>query len=183
MRAARMSRQVPAGQSVGDGPLGAALALRTLYGAGMRLVHHVHTTASPSQVWATLGTPTRWPQFDVFLAKVRGPERPAVAGQHLVGISRWIALGIPLDVLEVKPERRLVVRVRTAPGITEELTFVLTPTTRGGTSISVSVVVDGLFAGVAAPVLWLANGLNARVLAARTHSLARHARRTAKTVA
>jgi uncharacterized protein YndB with AHSA1/START domain len=163
--------------------MGAALALRTLYGAGMRLVHHVQTAASPAQVWAVLGTPSRWPEFDVFLAKVRGPERPAAVGQHLVGISRWTALGIPLDVLEVEPEKRLVMRVRTAPGITEELTFVLTPTTRGGTSISVSVVVDGLFAGVAAPMLWLTNGLNARVLAARTHGVARHARRTAKTVA
>jgi hypothetical protein len=32
-------------------------------------------------------------------------------------------------------------------------------------------------------VLWLANGLNARVLAARTATMARAARRTAKTVA
>ena len=74
-------------------------------------------------------------------------------------------------------------RVRTAPGITEELTFVLTETTKGGTDIRVSIVVEGLFARPAAPVLWLANGLNARVLAARTATMARAARRTAKTVA
>lgn len=130
-----------------------------------------------------LGTPKQWPQFDVFLAKVRGTDRQAAVGQHLVGISRWTKLGIPLDVLEVEPERRLVMRVRTAPGITEELTFVLTPMTKGGTDISVSLVVDGLFAGPAAPLLWLANGLNARVLAHRTHRLARHSRRATKTVA
>ena len=130
-----------------------------------------------------LGTPKNWPQFDVFLSKVRGTDRPATVGQHLVGVSRWTALGIPLDVLEVEPERRLVLRVRTAPGLTEELTFVLTPTTRGGTAIALSLVVEGLFAGPAAPILWLANGLNARVLAARTHRLARQTRRTAKTVA
>ncbi|MCW2598277.1 MAG: Polyketide cyclase / dehydrase and lipid transport [Frankiales bacterium] len=149
----------------------------------MKLAHRVRTTASPAQVWALLGTPTQWPRFDVFLTKVRGTDRPAAVGQHLVGISRWTKLGIPLDVLEVDPEQRLVMRIRTAPGITEELTFVLTPTTKGGTDIAVSMVVDGLFAGPVAPVLWLANGLNARVLAARTHSLARQARRTAKTVA
>jgi uncharacterized protein YndB with AHSA1/START domain len=145
----------------------------------MKLAHRVRTSATPAQVWAVLGTPASWPQFDVFLAKVRGTTRAAEVGQHLVGISRWTTLGIPLDVLEVVPEQRLVMRVRTAPGITEELTFVLTPTTKGGTAISLSIVVDGLFAGPAAPVLWLANGLNARVLAARTQRMARQARRSA----
>jgi len=149
----------------------------------MKLVHRVRTSASPAQVWELLGTPTRWPQFDMFLTKVRGTDKPATVGQHLVGISRWTKLGIPLDVLEVEPEHRLVMRIHTAPGITEELTFVLTPTTRGGTDIAVAIVVDGLFARPAAPVLWLANGLNARVLARRTPHLARQARRTAKTVA
>ena len=149
----------------------------------MKLVHRVRTPASPAQVWEVLGTPTNWPLFDVFLSKVKGSSRPAAVGQHLVGVSRWTVLGIPLDVLEVDPERRLVLRVRTAPGITEELTFVLTPTTKGGTDIRVSIVVDGLFARPAAPVLWLANGLNAQVLAARTRTMARAARRSAKTVA
>ena len=145
----------------------------------MKLVHRVHTSASPALVWQLLGTPSCWPQFDLFLSKVKGTTRPAAVGQHLVGISRWTALGIPLDVLEVEPEQRLTMRVHTAPGITEELTFLLTPTTRGGTDICVSMVVDGLFARPAAPVLWLANGLNARVLAARTQRMARAARRTA----
>ena len=107
----------------------------------MKLAHHVHTSASPAQVWEMLGSPVQWPQFDIFLTKVRGADRPAAVGQHLVGISRWTKLGIPLDVLEVEPEQRLTMRVRTAPGITEELTFQLTPTTRGGTDICVSIVV------------------------------------------
>ncbi len=144
----------------------------------MKLVHRVRTSASPSQVWEVLGTPTNWPLFDVFLSKVKGSSRAAQVGQHLVGVSRWTVLGIPLDVLEVEPEQRLVMRVRTAPGITEELTFVLTQTTKGGTDIRVSIVVDGLFARPAAPVLWLANGLNARVLANRTARMARAARRS-----
>jgi len=149
----------------------------------VKLVHRVRTPASPTQVWGVLGTPTSWPLFDVFLSKVKGATRAASAGQHLVGVSRWTVLGIPIDVLEVVPEKRLVIRVRTAPGITEELTFVLTPTTKGGTDIRVSIVVEGLFAGPAAPALWLANGLNARVLAHRTGRLARAARRASKTVA
>ena len=149
----------------------------------VKLVHRVRTPAAPALVWDVLGTPANWPLFDVFLSKVKGSARAAEPGQHLVGISRWTVLGIPLDVLEVDPERRLVMRVRTAPGITEELTFVLTPTTRGGTDIRVSIVVEGLFARPAAPLLWLANGLNARVLATRTARMARAARRAARTVA
>ena len=145
----------------------------------MRLSHRVRTSASPALVWSVLGTPARWPEFDVFLTRVRGVAGTATAGQHLVGLSRWTALGIPLDVLEAVPEERLVLRVRTAPAITEELTFVLTPTTKGGTDISVSIVVEGLLARPAVPVLWLANGLNARVLAARTHKMAKAARRAA----
>jgi hypothetical protein len=74
-------------------------------------------------------------------------------------------------------------RVRTAPGITEELTFVLTPTTNGGTDIRVSIVVEGLFARAAAPLLWLANGLNAHVLASRTAALACASRPRVETVA
>jgi uncharacterized protein YndB with AHSA1/START domain len=149
----------------------------------VKLVHRVRTPAPPALVWDVLGTPANWPLFDVFLSKVKGSTRAATVGQHLVGISRWTVLGIPLDVLEVDPERRLVMRVRTAPGITEELTFVLTPTTNGGTDIRVSIVVEGLFARAAAPLLWLANGLNAHVLASRTAALACASRPPVETVA
>ncbi len=145
----------------------------------MRLAHSVRTSASPSEVWELLGTPAAWPQFDLFLRKVRGTEDAAAAGQHLVGVARWWALGIPLDVLEVVPYERLVLRVRTAPGVTEEVTHVLTPTLTGGTDIATSVVVEGLFARPAAIPLWLASGLTTRVLAARTHRVARERRRTA----
>lgn len=145
----------------------------------MRLTHRVRTSASPALVWEVLGNPARWPEFDVFLTKVRGADGAAAAGQHLVGISRWTTLGIPLDVIEAVPDQRLVMRVRTAPAVTEELTFVLTPTTRGGTVITVALVVEGLLARPAVPLLWLANGINARVLAGRTHRLAKAIRRSA----
>ncbi len=146
----------------------------------MRLAHSVRTSASPSEVWELFGTPAAWPQFDLFLRRVRGTEGQAAPGQHLVGVARWWALGIPLDVLEAVPDERLVLRVRTAPGLTEEVTHVLTPTVRGGTDIRTSVVVEGLFARPAAVPLWLASGLTTRLLAARTHRLARGRRRTAE---
>lgn len=145
----------------------------------MKLTHHVRTSASPALVWQTLGRPSQWPEFDVFLRGVRGVDGPATPGQHLVGVARALSLGIPLDVLEVDPERRLVLRVRTVPGLTEEVTFVVTPTVRGGSEIRVSVVLEGLLARPAVLPLWLANGLNARVLAARTHRAAKAQRRTA----
>ena len=146
----------------------------------MKLAHHVHTSAPPSLVWEMLGTPSRWPQFDVSLRGVRGTHGQAMAGQHFVGVARLLALGIPFDVLEVEPERRLVLRIRPLPGLTEEVTFVVTPTVRGGSDITVGVVLDGLLARPAVLPLWLANCLNARVLAARTHLAAKSARRSAR---
>ena len=139
----------------------------------MRLVHRVRTTASPAQVWELLGDPARWPQFDLFLRRVREGDGPASTGQQLVGVARWWSLAVPLEVLEAVPGERLVLRVRTAPGVTEEVTHVLVPTTRGGTVITVGIVVDGPFALPAALPLWLASGLTSRVLAARSHLLAR----------
>ena len=146
----------------------------------MKLVHRVRTSASPAEVWELIGTPSQWPQFELSLRRVRGASGGAQAGQHLVGVARWWALGIPLDVLEVVPYERLVLRIRTAPGVTEETTYVLTPTVRGGTDISTSVVVEGMFARQAALPLWLASGMTTRVLAARAHRLARGRRRTAE---
>ena len=145
----------------------------------MRLAHRVRTTASPEQVWEVLGDPCRWPECELLLRRVRGDVAQVRTGQHLVGILRLGRLGLPLDVLEAVPGERLVVRARTIPGIAEELTIVLTPTTRGGTEVRVSVVVDGLLAGAALPTAWLAAGLTARVLARRTARDSRRARRAA----
>ncbi|MBC7374712.1 MAG: SRPBCC family protein [Frankiales bacterium] len=143
----------------------------------MRLAHRVHTRATAAQVWQVLGDPQAWPTFDPFLWKVRGG--PARTGQHLVGIARVGRLRIPLDVVEAVPGRRLVLRVHTAPGVRETVTHEITPAVRGGCDLEVSVVVEGLFARLAVAPLYLASGLTARLLAARTDSAARAARRAA----
>ena len=145
----------------------------------MRLRHRVRTSASPTQVWTMLGSPERWQEYDVFLRRVRGAAGPATAGQHLLGVARWFALGIPIDVVEAVPERRLVVRVHAAPGVLQEVTSEITPLVRGGCDLVVSVVVEGLFARPAAVPLWLASGLTVRVLARRVEQIAWAARRAA----
>ncbi len=86
---------------------------------------------------------------------------------------------IPVDVLEAVPERRLVVRVHTAPGLVQEMTSEITPHVRGGCDLTVSVVVEGVFARLAALPLWVTAGLTARVLARRVERLARAARQVA----
>ncbi len=145
----------------------------------MRLRHRVRTSASPAQVWQVLGDPRRWPEFDVTLRRVRGSAGRAAAGQHLLGISRGLALRIPVDVVEVAPERRLVVRVRTAPGVVQEITTEIVPLVRGGCDLAVSVVVEGLFARATALPLWATAGLTTRVLAHRVEAIARAARQAA----
>ena len=142
----------------------------------MRLVHRVHTSASPAAVWELLGDTRGWSQFEMSLRGVRGQVAP---GAHLMARLRLSAFGVPVDVVEAVPEQRLVLVVHLLPGLREELTFDLTPSVRGGTDIALAVVVDGLLARPAALPLWLYDGFTARVLAARTERLAKLARRAA----
>lgn len=134
----------------------------------MRLGHRARTAAPPEQVWQALGNPTRWPEFMTTLKKVRGVHGPAREGQRLLGISRTpLGMAMPIDVLAAVANERLVLRVHSLPGVTEQTAFVLTRTTRGGTDISVSTEVVGLFALPALPGVWAALGVTARVLALR----------------
>ena len=145
----------------------------------MRLVHRVHTSATPAVVWRMLGDPGSWSQFDLFLRGVRGGRGRLSDGDRLMALLRLSAVGVPVDVVEALPERRLVLVVHLVPGLRQQVTYELMPAVRGGTDIAVSVVVEGLLARPAVLPLWLVDGLNARVLAARTDRLARQARRTA----
>ena len=145
----------------------------------MRLSHSARTSASPAQVWEVLGDPARWPEFDLFLRRVRGSHGRATTGQHLLGLQRVLSLPIPVDVVQAVPERRLVLRVHIAPGLREIVTFALTPTLSGGTDLAVSVVVDGLLARPAALPVWLARGVTTRVLARQTGRTARRSGRGA----
>ena len=145
----------------------------------VRLLRRARTAASPAQVWEVLGQPTRWPEFELFLRRVRGTHGAAAAGQVLMGVSRFGALSVPIDVLEVDPGRRLVVRVHAAPGVRETVTFEVLPVLQGGSDLRVGVVVEGLLARPAALPLWLAGGMTLRLLVARAERIARSARRAA----
>ncbi len=126
-----------------------------------------------------LGVPSSWPLFDLFLRGVRGGVSRVAEGQRLMVLARLSTLAIPVDVVEVVPEERLVLLVHTAPGLRERLAFDLTPAVPRGTDIRLTVVVDGAFAVAAALPLWLADGLTTRLLAARTDRQARQARSAA----
>ena len=145
----------------------------------MRLAHRARTRATPAQVWQVLGEPGRWPEFDPTLRKVRGATGAALPGQALVGVSRIGGLALPIDVVEVVPGSRLVLRVHTAPGVVETVTHEVTPVLQGGADVQVSVVVEGLFARLAVVPLWLASGLTLRLLATRADRIARSARSAA----
>ena len=145
----------------------------------MRLSQRVRTSASPSQVWEVLGEPSRWPEFELLLRRVRGSDGPVATGQTLLGVSRVALLAVPIDVLEAVAGARLVLRVHAAPGVVERLTFEIVPLVRGGSDICVSVVVDGMFARAAALPLWLGSALTTRVLGVRAERLARAARSAA----
>lgn len=145
----------------------------------MRLAQRVRTSASPSQVWEVLGQPHRWPEVELVLRRVRGSDGPVAPGQTLMAVSRFASLAVPIDVLEAVPGSRLVLRVHAAPGVVERLAFEIVPLARGGSDISVSVVVEGLFARAAVLPLWLGSAIMARVLGVRVERLAQAARRAA----
>lgn len=142
----------------------------------MRLSHRAHTTATPAEVWPLLADPARWSTFDLLVRRVRGRAGKVAPGQRLVALGRFLSLHVPVDVLEVVPEQRLVLLVHTLPGVRQQVTVDLVPAVRGGTEVTVSGVVDGLFAVPAALPLWLVDGLTVRVLAARSDRDARAAR-------
>ena len=145
----------------------------------MRLAHRVHTSATPAQVWEVLGDPQRWPQFDPTLRAVRGASRTTAAGQRLVGLSRMGALGIPLDVLEASPPYRLVVLVHTMPGLRQQVTTDVVPAARGGSYLTVAMILDGLLVWPALWPAWWTTALHARLLGHRADLVARAARRSA----
>ena len=145
----------------------------------MRLAQRARTTASPAQLWEVLGDPVRWPEFEAFLRRVRGTHGRAAAGQTLVGVSRVASLAVPIDVLEAEPASRLVLRVHTAPGVRQTMTFEVVPRVQGGSDVHLTVLVDGPLAMPAAAPLWLSSSFTLRLLVARAERIARAARRAA----
>ena len=145
----------------------------------MRLAHRVHTAASPAQVWEVLGDPRRWPEFELSLRGVRGRPDRVLTGQRLTGLSRFAMLGIPIDVVEATPPSRVVLLVHAVPGLREQVRFDVTPAARGGSDVTVSLVVDGPLGWPAVAPLFLSNALTVRLLASRTDRIARAARRAA----
>ncbi|MDP3711193.1 MAG: SRPBCC family protein [Mycobacteriales bacterium] len=133
----------------------------------MRLSHRVGTRASPEQVWSVLGRPQRWPEFDVALRRVRGATGEARTGQHLMAVVRGLPVAVPVDVVEALPTRRLVLRVASFPGMAHEVTTEVVPRLRGGCTLSVRVVTDGLLARPAALPVWALSALTTRLLASR----------------
>jgi uncharacterized protein YndB with AHSA1/START domain len=133
----------------------------------MRLVHRATTSAPPAEVWALLGCPARWPEFDLRLRRVRGADGPAAAGQHLLAIARVVGLPVPLDVEEAVENQRLRLTIYLAPGLRERATFELVEVLRGGTTITSTTVVEGPFARLAAVPLWAGRGIIVRLLAIR----------------
>lgn len=143
----------------------------------MRFAHRVQASASPAQVWALLGDPQAWPRFHPMIRRVRGASGTVRTGQTLLAVARLTSVRIPVDVVDAVPERRLELRLHTAPGVVERVLFELAPRVRGGTVLRVGVSVEGLFARLAAVPLWLADGLVARVLVTLADRSARASRR------
>ena len=143
----------------------------------MRIVHRIHTAATPAEVWELLGDPRRWPEFELRLRQVRGSAGKASAGARLKAMARVAPVGLPVDIVEAVPGQRLVMVIHTMPGLRERVAVDITPNVRRGSDVRVTVTLEGPLARVATVPLWFTSGVTTRVLATRTDRIARAARR------
>jgi hypothetical protein len=137
-----------------------------------RVSHRKHTPASPPDVWAVLGDPRRWPEFDVLLTRVEGmsgdvPRGVVAAGQHLDGVGRGVPRRMLVEVRRVVPRSTLVVTRRVLPGVSVDTEYVLIPATRGGTQLVTVVRTAGPIGRIFLPPLWLAAAASAHRLGRR----------------
>ena len=84
--------------------------------------------APPSEVFAILADPTTYPEWLVGASDIREVDAnfpsPGAKFHHMVGVKPFV---IPdsTEVIDVEPDRRLKLRVRTRPFVVAEATFEL----------------------------------------------------------
>ena len=84
--------------------------------------------ASPSEVFAVISDPTTYPDWLIGASQIRDVDHnwpsPGTKFHHLVGIKPFV---VPdsTEVIDVEPDRRLKLRVRTRPFVVAEATFEL----------------------------------------------------------
>ena len=84
--------------------------------------------APPSAVFAVLADPTTYPEWLVGASDIREVEpnfpSPGAKFHHMVGVKPFV---VPdsTEVIDVEPDRRLKLRVRTRPFVVAEATFEL----------------------------------------------------------
>lgn len=138
------------------------------------------TPAEPDEVWAVLGDATRWAEFDLFVRRVDGTRGPVREGQHLMAVARGLPMRVPVNVRLVAPGRRLGLTVYTAPGLREQIDVGVSPRSRGGSEVRLTSVLEGPFARLAAPSVWVAGAVTTWLLGACATREHRRARGTAR---
>jgi Polyketide cyclase / dehydrase and lipid transport len=153
------------------------LALRASAGA------HASSAAPVSEVWAVLGHPQRWAEFEPFLRSVT-PEPAAggsagavegvdpaeleaavAAGQHLRAQLRLMSIEVPVSVDHVVDRCSVAVTARLLPGLAEEVEHLVIPSASGGSVVTVRLTLHGPLALPALLPRWLMRTLTVRLLA------------------
>jgi len=141
--------------------------------------HRVTCGAPPADVWTVLCDPRRWPEFDLAFERVTGAAGEVAEGQRLLGVTRGGMMRVPIDVRRVVPRKALRILVHTVPGLRQQVEYVMVPTARGGTEITVVVRTEGPLAVAALPALWVSSAVTARML---TRAAEREHRRRLRSV-
>lgn len=85
--------------------------------------------APPAHVFAVIADPRTYPDWLVGAAKIRSVDHhwpsPGAKFHHVVGV-RPFALADSTEVVDVEPDRRLQLRVRSRPALVADVTFEIT---------------------------------------------------------
>lgn len=84
--------------------------------------------APPSEVFAVLADPTTYPDWMIGASEIRDHDQnwpsPGAKFHHMVGVKPFV-LADSTEVIDVEPDRRLKLRVRSRPLVVAEATFEL----------------------------------------------------------
>jgi len=141
----------------------------------MRIEHCREVAAPPAAVWALLGEPARWPDFEILVAAVAEPSGAAAAGPAREGrdvlvVARGLGLRAPVRIRAAEPDRWLGLRVRTLPGLVEDVDHLIEPLAGRRCRVRVTVAVRGPLRLVAYLPLRASSALVVRSLVRRAEA-------------
>lgn len=129
--------------------------------------HSATTDAAAGDVWDLMSSPASWPSFDPRIARIEGTSPAAGESAHLMAVTRFGGLRLPVDVENVRVGQSLTTMARILPGLNEIAEHQIVPVASGGTKIVSRVRASGPLGPIGAVPTWIGAEVVVRLLAWR----------------